>query len=133
MHNLLVLSTLCVAAFAAPLTQAIEGRADITSTWQPANGSTSLCDKTSDKILGFYVGPQMESVLADACAAMMQPCAYPDRLPKGTVCPQVVNWQLNGSETSTQSACVETTEGNKISGWDVKCKCTSGLSKQIKF
>lgn len=63
----------------------------------------------------------MESVLTDACAAMMPPCAYPDRLPKDTVCAQVVDWRLDGPKDSTQSANVETAEGNKISGWDVKC------------
>jgi hypothetical protein len=67
----------------------------------------------------------MESVLTDACAAMMPPCAYPDRLADGTVCAQVMDWRLDGPRNSTQSANVETAEGNKISGWDVKRKCTS--------
>lgn len=123
MRSALFISTLCAVALAAPLTQTIASREYSTSTWQPAPGSKSSCDKTSDKIIGFYVGPQMEDVLTNACAAMMPPCAYPERLPKDTVCPQVVDWHLDGPKTSTQSANVETAEGNKISGWDVKRKC----------
>lgn len=125
MNGILLISTLCMAAFAAPLTEIIESRVDTNSTWQPAEGSTSSCDKTSDKIIGFYVGPQMESVITDACAAMMPPCAYPGRLPKDTVCVQKIDWRLDGPKNSTQSANVETAEGNKISGWDVKCELKS--------
>lgn len=64
----------------------------------------------------------MESVLADACAAMMPPCAYPDRLADDNVCAQTMDWQLDGPKDSTQSANIETVEGNKISGWATKCK-----------
>lgn len=64
----------------------------------------------------------MESVLTDACAAMMPRCAYPDRLADDIVCAQVIDWKLDGPKNSTQSANIETTEGNKISGWNVKCK-----------
>jgi hypothetical protein len=122
MHTFFILGALCAAAFAAPVTHSLEHRADTDATWSPAAGSKTLCDKTSDKIIGFYVGPQMETVLTDACAAMMPPCAYPDRLPNDTVCVQVMDWPLDGPKYSTQSANVETLEGNKISGWDVKCK-----------
>lgn len=122
MYGGLFLSTLCVAALAAPLTQITESRAYVTSTWQPVQGSKSSCDKSSGKIIGFYVGPQMEDVLTNACAAMMPACAYPSRLPNDTVCAQVVDWRLDGPKSSTQSANVETAEGNKISGWDVKCR-----------
>ncbi|KAF3031756.1 hypothetical protein E8E11_000782 [Didymella keratinophila] len=120
MRGALFFSTLCAAALAAPLTQTITSHEYSRSTWQPAQGSKSSCDKTSDKIIGFYVGPQMEDVLTNACAAMMPSCAYPDRLPNDTVCAQVVDWRLDGPKTSIQSANVETAEGNKISGWDVK-------------
>lgn len=126
MRGALFLSTLCASALAAPLTQTIKSRDYSISTWQPASGSKSSCDKTSDKIIGFYVGPQMGDVLTNACAAMMPACAYPDRLPKDAVCAQVVDWRLDGSKSSTQSANVETAEGNKISGWDLKRKhCTN--------
>ena len=122
MHKLFLLGTLCATVLAAPVTQRLENRAGTASTWQPAKGTTTLCDKTTDKIIGFYVGPQIESVLTDACAAMMPPCAYPDRLADDTVCAQVTDWRLDGPKNSTQSANVETVEGNKISGWDVNCK-----------
>lgn len=122
MHHIFLFSTLCALAFAAPVTYSLESRADTNPTWQPAAGSKSSCDKTSDKIIGFYVGPQIQSVLTDACAAMMPPCAHPDRLANDTACSQVMDWRLDGPKSSTQSANVETLEGNKISGWDVKCK-----------
>lgn len=120
MHSIILLGTYCAAAFAAPLTPTFQSRAGTNSTWQPAEGTTTSCDKTSDKIIGFYVGPQMETVLTNACSAMMPPCAYPDRLADDIVCAQVMDWSLDGPKTSTQSANVETAEGNKISGWDVK-------------
>lgn len=66
----------------------------------------------------------MESVLTDACTAMMPPCAHPAQLADDVVCAQVMDWRLDGPKNSTQSANVETADGNKISGWDVKCKST---------
>lgn len=131
MRGALFFSTLFATALAAPLTQTIKSREYSTSTWQPAQGSKSSCDKKSDKIIGFYVGPQMEDVLTNACAAMMPSCAYPDRLPKDAVCAQVVDWRLDGPKSSTQSANVETSEGNKISGWDVKRKFDTRLRGEI--
>ncbi|KAF3007608.1 hypothetical protein E8E13_007916 [Curvularia kusanoi] len=62
----------------------------------------------------------MESVLTDACRAMMPPCAHPNDTPDDMMCAQVTEWQLDGPQCSTQSANVETLEGNKISGWDVE-------------
>ena len=122
MHTFFDLGALCAAAFAAPVTHSLQHRTDTDSTWSPAAGSKSSCDKTSDKIIGFYVGPQIETVLTDACAVMMPPCAHPDQLTNDTMCIQVTDWPLDGPKCSTQSANVETIEGNKISGWDVKCK-----------
>lgn len=122
MHISLILTTLCATVFAAPFTQRFVRRSETNPTWQPLEGSKTTCDKTSNKIIGFYVGPQIESVLTNACAAMMPGCAYPDRLPEDKMCTQVIDWQLEGPKTSTQSANVETMEGNKISGWKVKCK-----------
>lgn len=122
MRPVIVLSTICAVALAVPVTQTLQDRAATNSTWEPAEGTTTSCDKTSDKIIGFYVGPQMEAVLTDACAAMMPPCAYPSRLADDVACAQVIDWNLDGPKTSTQSANIETTEGNKISGWNVKCK-----------
>ncbi|KAJ8109516.1 hypothetical protein OPT61_g7403 [Boeremia exigua] len=122
--HVILLSTLCAAALAAPVLHSFENRAEPGSTWQPAQGTAASCDKTSDKIIGFYVGPQMESVLTDACAAMMPSCAYPARLAEDVVCAQVMDWRLDGQKNNTQSANVETLEGNKISGWDVKFSVT---------
>ena len=75
----------------------------------------------------------MESVLADACAAMMPPCAYSDRLADDTVCIKTMDWRLDGPENSMQSANIETAEGNKISGWVVKCKFPTQSSTNGKY
>jgi hypothetical protein len=116
MYLATVFSTLFGLSLAAPYIQT-----NTTESWEPAVGSTMTCDTTSDKIIGFYVGPQLETVLKDACAAMMPPCAYQDRLPTGTACPRSIYWPLKGAKKSIQNANVETAEGNKISGWDVQC------------
>lgn len=91
------------------------------STWSPALGSKTTCNKTSDKMIGFYVGPQLDYVVNNACAAMMPPCAYQDRVPD-SFCIQTIDWPLDGVKSSTQDANVEKINGDKISGWDVKCK-----------
>lgn len=122
MYSIILLSLLLSTITAAPVSDTIQIRATANSTWHPAEGTKTSCDKTSDKIIGFYVGPQMESVLTDACVAMMPPCAHPGRLADDIVCAQVTDWRLDGPKNSTQSANVETAEGNKISGWDVKRK-----------
>lgn len=119
MRTAVILSTLATSALAFPSPLSPIARAD---TWTVAPNSTVTCAK-SDKIIGFLVGPQMDTVLNDACAAMMPVCAYPDRAPKDTVCPQVMDWKLDGPKTSTQNANVEdAATGNKLSGWAVKCK-----------
>ncbi|KAJ4991598.1 hypothetical protein SVAN01_02979 [Stagonosporopsis vannaccii] len=120
MHISLFLGTICASALAAPVPHRLENRAEIQSSWHPAEGTATTCDKASDKMIGFYVGPPMQSVLTDACAAIMPPCAHPSRLADDTVCAQVIDWHLDGAKNSTQSANVETLDGNKISGWDVK-------------
>lgn len=117
MYTIFILSTLSAISFAAPLVKRAEG-----SSFQPAPGSKTTCDTSSDKIVDFYDGPQLETVVNDACTAMMAPCAYQERLPAGTVCAQVTTWPLSDGVKSTQSAGVETADGNKISGYQVQCK-----------
>jgi hypothetical protein len=119
MYTKIILCGLFAASLAAPLAQRQITKRD---TWQPAAGSKTTCNTKSDKIIGFYVGPQLETVLNDACAAMMPGCAYQERLPPDTMCIQTVTWPLKQATKSVQSANVETKEGNKISGWDVQCK-----------
>jgi hypothetical protein len=120
MYLVIIFNILFALSSAAPYPQM-----NTTEPWKPAAGSVTTCDTTSDKIIGFYVGPQLETVLNDACAAMMPPCAYQDRLPQGTVCPRSIYWPLKGAKKSVQSANVETGAGNKISGWDVQCMYSS--------
>lgn len=92
------------------------------AVWEPDVITKVACDKTTDKIIGFYVGPQLENVVNDVCAAMFPPCAYSDRVPPDTFCIQSIDWKLDGPKSSVQPANVETLDGDKISGWDVKCE-----------
>ena len=55
---------------------------------------------------------------------MMPVCAYPDRLPSNVFCMMTMDWPLKGRKSSTQRANVESILGNRLSGWDVKCKCS---------
>ncbi|KAF2475505.1 uncharacterized protein BDR25DRAFT_310863 [Lindgomyces ingoldianus] len=119
MHALTILSALLATAAALPkLTE----RA---SNWVPAPNSTVTCTQ-SDKVISFVVGPQEETVLNDACAEMMPPCAYSERLNDTNIaCSQTISWELRGPKTSTQNANVEMQEnGNKLSGWAVKFSVT---------
>lgn len=122
MYINVLLSTLIATTVAAPLAKKQDKSTGKNPAWQPTAGTTATCNNDADKIVGFYVGPQLETVVNDACAAMLPPCAYQDRLGPNTVCIQTVDWPLDGSKSSIQSANVETKQGNKISGWDVKCK-----------
>lgn len=89
--------------------------------WAPARNSITKCAET-DKVISFFVGPQKESVINDACADMMPPCAYQERHPS-LVCTPVMNWRLDSAKKSTQNANVEdAATGNKLSGWAVQCK-----------
>jgi hypothetical protein len=120
MHRNLLPSVFFAFSLAAPLTST-----NTTESWSPAVGSITTCNTASDKIIGFLVGPQLETVLNDACAEMMPSCAYQDRLPDGTVCTKSIDWPLEGAKKSRQSANVESAEGNKMSGWEVQCKLVS--------
>lgn len=90
--------------------------------WSSAPNSTVTCDATSDKIISFYVGPQLGDVLNNACAALMPDCAYPDRH-LDLMCITTYDWKLDCPMNTLQSANVESKEsGNKLSGWAVQCK-----------
>ncbi|CAO2650091.1 Nn.00g013830.m01.CDS01 [Neocucurbitaria sp. VM-36] len=114
----LLTATTTTTVLASPLTPIILPRQS--ATWQPEVGTAGRCNKTSDYIIGFYVGPQLETVVNDACAAMMPPCAYQDRVSSDTFCIQTIDWPLAGVKSSVQSANVETRDGNKLSGFDVR-------------
>lgn len=118
MQIVTILNALFATALAVPLAQPQSGASD---TWKPSPNTKTTCDKTSDKTIGFYVGPQIEDVLNNACAAMMPACAYPNRGHK-VFCVQTVDFNLAAPVSNVQKANVESREGNKLSGWDVKCK-----------
>jgi hypothetical protein len=127
MYRILLSSVFIAISCAAPLTPTTA-----TDAWTPAKGSITTCNTASDKIIGFLVGPQLDTVLNDACAAMMPPCAYQEHLPKDTACTKSIEWPLKGAKKSTQSANVQSVQGNKISGWDVQCKHISTDLVSIK-
>jgi hypothetical protein len=124
MYTTLLLSAVFATSFAAPFAQHEPVQSTDNSTWTPAPDSETACDQNSDKVIGFYIGPQLETVLNDACAAMMDPCAYQERLPEHTFCIQTTTWPLKEPVKSVQAANVEDLDGNKLSGWDVQCKST---------
>lgn len=116
-------SSFIAVSLATPLTSRqvrITGKDEY---WQPDVIAKMACDFTSDKLIGFTIGPQLENVVNDACAAMFPPCAYSDRVAPDIFCIQSIDWKLDRPKTSIQSANVQTRQGNKISGWDVKCEC----------
>jgi hypothetical protein len=115
MYTSLLLSALCAASLAAPLAQTSDP-----TNWTPADGSVAQCDKTSDKNIAFFQSSDLDTVITNACAAMM-PCAYPNR-PADMVCAGTIDIPLQGQEASVQPADIQTSEGNKISGWSAKCK-----------
>jgi hypothetical protein len=132
MYTTLLLGALFATSLAAPVAQ-IEAPEVENSSWAPAPGSKTACDSTSDKIIGFYEGPQLETVLNDACAEMMDPCAYADRLPEHTACIQTVTWPLREQVKSQQAANVEDLDGNKLSPWNVQCKYSPAVYPNVGY
>ena len=122
MYLSLLVSALAATALAAPLTKRGIPKTGESDTWQPVAGTETTCDASSDKSISFMRGPQIETVLDNACAAMMPRCAYSDRVPEGTFCAATIDWSLDGAKSSTQHANVVDSHGNSISGWDIKCK-----------
>ncbi|KAL6705072.1 hypothetical protein ACN47E_007331 [Coniothyrium glycines] len=106
MYSPLLLSTFAVAAFASPLAQQSPTFTGKNTSWVPVSGTQTTCDITTDKILGLDVGPQLEDILNNACAAMMPKCAYPDRAGSDTFCIQTVDWPLTEPKSSSQAASV---------------------------
>ena len=122
MYSSIFLSALVATALASPLAQQATRITGKSAAWEPLAGTKTICDRTTDKILGLYVGPQLETIVNNACAAMMPKCAYPDRAGSDMFCIQTIDWPLSRHVTSSLSANVENAQGNKIGGWAVKCK-----------
>jgi hypothetical protein len=66
--------------------------------------------------------PELDTILNDACAAMMAPCAYRERLPKDQACAQITTWPLAAPVENTQSAKIESTEGSEEGGSKLQCR-----------
>jgi hypothetical protein len=134
MRTTLLVASILATALAAPTSLLTPLRArEYNSPWQAALDTKSVCDHDTDKVIGLYVGPQVEEVVENACVALMPGCAHADRLNDETMCPQVMDWQLDGAKSSTQPANVEMIGGDKVPGWDVKCKLCAGEMVQVTF
>lgn len=134
MRTTLIVASMLATALAAPTSLLSPLRArEYRSPWLAEPNTNAVCDHDTDKVIGLYVGPQVEEVVEKACAAMMPGCAYPDRVDDETMCPQVMDWELDGAKSDTHSANVEMIGGDKAPGWDVKCKLCAGDEVRVTF
>ncbi|EOA88006.1 uncharacterized protein SETTUDRAFT_168789 [Exserohilum turcica Et28A] len=120
----LLASVLAAAALATSLAKRQATDTGKSDTWQPAASTKATCDTTCGKHISFMRGPQIETVINNACAAMMPPCAYSARQAEPIICTQTIDFKLDGPKNSTQHANVLDHDGNSIIGWDVKFDVT---------
>ncbi|KAF1848880.1 uncharacterized protein K460DRAFT_304457 [Cucurbitaria berberidis CBS 394.84] len=127
MHISMLLSMFIATALAAPFDQKetrSTGNAH-DSLWKPAAGTRGLCNSASDKVISFDTGPQPETIVNNACAAMMPTCAYQEHVSHDVFCIQTVDWQLPGPKNSTQPANIEAKASNAVvNGWVIKFAVT---------
>ncbi|KAI4639274.1 hypothetical protein J4E93_009453 [Alternaria ventricosa] len=125
MYTHMLFSAFLASALAAPLVPRQSPKTGASDSWQPAPDTITTCDEPgSDKLLSFAADPKLETILNNACAAMMPGCAYPDRIPTGTLCTATVNYPLNGHKNSTQDANVVGSDGNSITDHAVRFDVT---------
>ncbi|KAI4657550.1 uncharacterized protein J4E78_005937 [Alternaria triticimaculans] len=126
MYTQMLFSAFLATALAAPLVQRQSPKTGASDSWQPASDTITTCDPASDsdKLLSFTADPKLETILNNACAAMMPGCAYPDRIPTGTLCTATVDYPLNGDKNSTQDANVVGSDGNRITDYAVRFDVT---------
>ncbi|KAI4926256.1 hypothetical protein J4E85_006548 [Alternaria conjuncta] len=120
----MLFSAFLATALAAPLVQRQSPKTGASDSWQPASDTITTCDPESQKLLSFTADPKLETILNNACAAMMPGCAYPDRIPTGTLCTATVDYPLNGDKNSTQDANVVGSDGNRITDYAVRFDVT---------
>lgn len=94
--------------------------------WIAAAGSTAKCESNSTLTVSFNQGPPQQTVLDNACAAMLPSCAYPERRGNDTACVQTFEYGLNAPASSIQSANV-LENGDKSLKWSVKCESVSSI------
>lgn len=122
MYTQMLFSAFLATTLAAPLVQRQSPKTGASDSWQPAPDTITTCDTDSDKSLSFTADPKLETILNDACAAMMPGCAYPDRIATGTLCTATVDYPLNGHKNSTRDANAVGSDGNRITDYAVRCK-----------
>ncbi|KAF1935395.1 hypothetical protein EJ02DRAFT_507105 [Clathrospora elynae] len=127
MYISMLLNALIATALAAPIAQQETPQSGKSDAWQPAAGTKTTCDANSDKSISFMVGPQIEDVLNNVCAAMMTGCAYQDRLPSGTICIKSIDWPLDGPKSTTRDVDVLNKDDSKIFGFNTKFDVTPAL------
>ncbi|KAH6870388.1 hypothetical protein J4E91_009867 [Alternaria rosae] len=124
MYTQMLFSAFLATTLAAPLVQRQSPKTGASDSWQPAPDTITTCDTDSDKSLSFTADPKLETILNDACAAMMPGCAYPDRIATGTLCTATVDYPLNGHKNSTQDANAVGSDGNRITDYAVRFDVT---------
>ncbi|KAH7551800.1 hypothetical protein BM1_09434 [Bipolaris maydis] len=101
MHFTLLISALAASALASPLATTPMTKAGMSDTWTPAPSTTASCANTDEP--NFYVSfarsDPVETVIHNACVAMMPECAFRDRLPNGNFCTATVDYQIDGPKT----------------------------------
>ncbi|KAI4626527.1 uncharacterized protein J4E88_007935 [Alternaria novae-zelandiae] len=124
MYTQMLFSAFLATSLAAPLVQRQSPKTGASDSWQPASDTITTCDPDSPKLLSFTADPKLDTILNNACAAMMPGCAYPDRIPTGTLCTATVDYPLNGDKNSTQDANVVGSDGNRITDYAVRFDVT---------
>ncbi|KAH3996788.1 hypothetical protein HBI56_131010 [Parastagonospora nodorum] len=124
MYTTLILSTLSALTIASPLVKRQASEPDSASSWTAAPGFKTTCDTSSDKVINLSAGAELDTLINDACAAMMPPCAYQDRLPAGTACILPTTWPLSGPVESKQSAKTKSAQGSEETESKVKFSVT---------
>ncbi|KAL5121549.1 hypothetical protein ACEQ8H_000621 [Pleosporales sp. CAS-2024a] len=125
MYTSLILSTLTALSLASPRVQRKTAKVPSSaSAWTPADGYKTTCGATSDKVIGVVPGPDLDNMVNDACSAMMPPCAYPERLPEGTMCVQTFDWPLSHPVETKQTDAIKSTQGSHESGFKVQFSVT---------
>ncbi|EUC33857.1 hypothetical protein COCCADRAFT_95055 [Bipolaris zeicola 26-R-13] len=68
--------------------------------WKPMPGTRSFCETSIDPVwrVSFVRSDPIETVIHNACVAMMPECAFRDRLSNGTICSATVDYPLDGNK-----------------------------------
>lgn len=102
----LFLVTFAATAFTKPVSQQLDAFSSIEkrqagpgpSIFFPNEGTKVVCS-LADKVLSSLFTLQGAATINSACAAMMPPCAYKDRVPADTICIQTIDFPLSSTKS----------------------------------